>query len=59
MLPISLHTKGPAECGSTKATPQAQVELLSHSFPPKAEVEGELFLSKAAALLKAPAHLHQ
>lgn len=57
--PISLHAEYPAERGSAEATPQGRAELLSHSFPPKAEVEGVPFLPKAGAQLQASAHLHK
>lgn len=48
-----------SECRAAKATPQGWAELLSHSFPPKAEAERVPFLPKAGAQLKASAHLHK
>lgn len=51
MLPISLHACVLLRVG-LKATSQGRVELLSHSFPPKAEVEGVPFPPNAGAQLK-------
>lgn len=52
--PISLRAWVLLSVG-LKATSQGRVELLSHSFPPKAEVEGVPFPPKAGAQLKASA----
>lgn len=54
VLPISLHACVLLRVG-LKAPSQGRVELLSHSFPPKAEVEGVPFPPNAGAQLKASA----
>lgn len=54
MLPIGLRACVLLSVG-LKATSQGQVELLSHSFPPEAEVEGVPFPPKDGAQLKASA----
>lgn len=54
VLPISLHACVLLSVG-LKATSQGRVELLSHSFPSKAEVEGVPFPPKVGAQLKASA----
>lgn len=54
MLPVSLHARVLLSVG-LKATSQGRVELPSHRFPPKAEVEGVPFPPNAGAQLKASA----